>query len=218
MKLLSTTIIGVFIAVFFLFVVYFPSSHAALAPGACDVETPQCTFGYNGLLSFWDPLDSNIAQYNTSMPYHVCCNYNGTAPTWNTNYCYHGPFFAAYDTWNTHIAQNRTASYGAPFNLCVTSNDGYAHCEYLTNGSSGSVNETCVGSIDPAWRANTHFGACNQLGINIWCSFNDTVSLPGIQIAQFEYWCGVADGVCPERFVNASGVAPSCAIRPDPDC
>lgn len=183
-------------------------------------STTSCLFGYYEMFSMYDSSNAHISSFlaNASIPSRLCCNYNGTAPYWTNSYCSHGSILSPWALDNTHIAQNKSAS-GAPYNICATSYDGFVNCEYQNSGSGCTgVSRSCIGSIDIFSRSNSHFGSCNELGTNICCSFNETIMLQGIQIAQFEYWCGAPDGVCPEDFRNSTGGAPICAPREDPDC
>ena len=199
------------------------SVHAVFTNSCYVTGAASCTFGDYGLYSIFDGGSPNahVSQYpNTSTGYYqVCCNFNATAlPYFTSGFCSQGSWFSTYALSNTHVAENKTGSYGAIYNLCAPGGDGYSYCNYRPNNGSCITDENCLGSIDQQFPGNSHIGLCNTLGVNICCSFNTTIQLPGVQIAQFEYWCGAADKVCPERFRDASGNNISCAVRPDPDC
>ncbi len=191
---------------------------------SCYVSaTYTCSFGDFPLFSLFDgPVGgdtTHIAAYNSSIPYQLCCNYNATlTPYFTTGFCAQGTWLSAFTLWNTHIAQNKTDGTSAAYNLCAPSGDGYSYCTYNYGNTSCAGTQTCIVSIDSSLPGNSHFGACGAMGVNICCSFNQTITLPGVQIAQFDYWCGAADGVCPEKFSNSTGGKVSCATRPDPDC
>jgi hypothetical protein len=209
-----------------LFLLTLLSLTAAYAPftNTCYVtgSASGCGIGDVGIFSIldWTPNSSHITPYfNSSYYYHMCCNFNATmTPGLSLGYCGQGSFISAFATSNSHLAQNRTGGTGATYNLCVASGDGYAYCTYRYGNASCVSPETAIGSIDSLFPGNSHLGWYGSMGINICCSFNTTIQLPGVNIAGFEYWCGASDGVCPERFSNSTGGQVSCYLRPDPDC
>ncbi len=188
------------------------------------VSGVDCSFGDKGVISldFFSPgLDSHATNFtpnaaSSGFNNHLCCDYNGTDTYITTDFCPHQPLFAMWDISSAHIAQNR--SDGAPWNVCAVSYDGFTHCSYNPGNGACDSTQTLVGSFDSASPWNSHYGEGSYLTTNICCTFNTSIILQGVNIAQFEYWCGVEDNVCPEDYYNSTGGHPVCYPREDPDC
>lgn len=173
-------------------------------------------------LAFFTPsLDAHADNYtenasSSGLNHHLCCDYNGTAPYVTSGYCEQQPLFTLWDLTNSHIGQNYSS--GAPWRVCATSYDGFTQCDYNAGSGACNANQTLVGSLDTTSPWNSHYGDGSYLGTNICCSFNTSLTLQGVNIAQFDFWCGVQDGVCPEDYYNSTGSHPVCYPREDPDC
>lgn len=220
---LFVVLLSAFVSLLILSVASFAAVNAA--PNTCTITTgSSCHISDYGVASFYfygSSTDGHAENYtpgatSSGLNHHLCCDYNGTAAYITSGFCSHQPLFAMWDVSNGHVAQNRTA--GAPYNVCAMSYDGFTMCDYNPSNGACNANQTLVGSIDSSSPWNSHFGESTTLTTNICCSFNVSITLQGVNIAQFEYWCGVEDNVCPEDYYNSTGGHPSCYPREDPDC
>ncbi|MFT7615749.1 MAG: hypothetical protein ACI8Y7_000573, partial [Candidatus Woesearchaeota archaeon] len=197
--------------------------------GACRIINVDkgvgCMANEVGILSLYDNENTQASVYNKDdYEYHICCAFKGEV-TLGGSQCEETQLLALYEPENSHVSQ--FANIIAPSRVCIKSDDGFAQCNQKPRGTPCTTTESCVASINttPAKAysvtgagTNSHIGACDELNTNICCTFDQSLTVQGVNVCNQEYLCGQEDGVCPAHFVDANGARADCSNVYDSDC